>query len=155
MTTELITVPGHWDLHFNYAAGEVGSTFLVALRDERRILARRCPQCERALLPPRSFCDRCYLETSEWVPAGERGVIEAFTIVCEQFEGLPKPPYAIAYVRLSGADTAIANFVRNVDLTEPAAAAERLAVGREVRVVWAEERHARITDFWYEPTEAV
>ncbi len=153
MASELITIPGHWDLHFDYAAGEVGSKFLLALRDDRRIMARRCPECDRALLPPRAFCDRCYMETTEWVEVGEVGVVEAFTIVYEEFDGLPPPPYAIAYVRLADSDTALANFVRNVEFDDPAAAARRLAIGRRMRVVWAQARHARITDFWYEPAE--
>ena len=54
---------------------------------------------------------------------------------------------AIAFVRLDGVDSAIANFVDNVDLSDPDAAIDRIGPGKRVRVVFAEQRKGRITDF--------
>ncbi len=146
---EIITIPGHWDITYNYAAGVTGSEFLRRLRDEKRISGVKCPKCQRVLLPPRGFCERCFVATEGWVDVGTSGVIEAFTITSEPFEGLPTPPYAIAYVTLDGASTAMLNFVRGIDLADLKAAAKKLAIGTRVRVEWAEERQGRITDFWY------
>jgi uncharacterized OB-fold protein len=84
------------------------------------------------------------------VQAGHSGTIEAATIVSAAFENLPTPPYAIAYVRLDNVDTALLNFVRGIDLTHVEAAAERLVPGARVRVVFADQRQGRITDFHYE-----
>ncbi|MGD9855957.1 MAG: Zn-ribbon domain-containing OB-fold protein [Planctomycetaceae bacterium] len=148
--TKLISVPGHWDITYNYSAGVIGSEFLRRLRDEQRISGRKCPKCARVLLPARGFCDRCFVDTTEWVDAGESGTIEVFTITTDAFLGLPEPPYAIAYVLLKGASTAMVNFVRNVDLSDIERGAERLAIGNRVRVVWEPQRHGRITDFYYE-----
>src|SRR5438874_245909 len=118
MTTEIRTIIEHWDLTYRHSAGVVASEFFRALEEEGRILARRCPSCTRALLPPRPFCDRCYVDTEDWIEVGDAGVLETFTIVFAKFAGLPDPPYAIAYVRLERADTAILNYVRGLDLDD-------------------------------------
>ena len=81
-----------------------------------------------------------------WVRAG---AIESFTVTTEQFQGLPEPPYAIAYVTLDGATTAMVNFVEGVPLTDLDEAAKSLAIGTRVRVEWKSEREGRITDFYY------
>src|SRR5262245_27504322 len=133
---EIITIPGRWDISYNYAAGETASEFLRRLRDEQRVSGVRCSQCRRVILPPRGYCDRCFVAVNEWVDVGPSGVIEAFTITSERFEGLPEPPYAIAYVTLDGASTALLNFVKGADLSDLAAAAKRLAIGTRVRVEW-------------------
>lgn len=70
------------------------------------------------MLPPRGYCERCFVPAKEYVQVGTEGMIEAATIVTQKFENLPDPPYAIAYVRLDGASTAMINFVHGVDLTD-------------------------------------
>lgn len=75
----------------------------------------------------------------------------AFTIVYEKFEGLPDPPYAVAYVLLDGAGTAMANFIRGVDLSDLDRALRQIGIGTRVRAVFKRKRKGRITDFWYEP----
>ena len=146
---KVITIPGRWDITYNYSAGETGSEFLRRLRDEKRISGVKCPKCERVILPPRGFCERCFVACETWIDVGMEGVIEAFTITSEPFDGLPEPPYAIAYVTLDGASTAMLNFVRGVDLSDVAAAAKKLAIGTRLRVEWAAQRQGRITDFHY------
>jgi uncharacterized protein len=79
-------------------------------------------------------------------------VIEAFTIVYEEFNGLPPPPYAFGYVLLDRADTAIGGFFKGVDLSDPARAAEELKVGARVVTRFAEKRVGDVLDFWFEVT---
>jgi uncharacterized OB-fold protein len=148
--TEIISVPGHWDIAYSHSAGLVGSEFLRRLRDEKRISGRLCPKCRRVLLPPRAFCERCFVDTTEWVDVGQSGHIETFTIITDAFPGLPAPPYAMAYVTLEGASTAMVNFVKGVDLSDVERGATQLAIGNRVHVVWEPQRQARITDFHYE-----
>ncbi len=147
--SEIITIPGKWDISYEYAAGTTGSEFLRRLRDDQRISGVRCPNCERVILPPRGFCERCFVKTEGWADVGPGGVIESFTISTEPFQGLPDPPYAIAYVTLDGASTAMVNFVREIDLSDLPQAARRMAVGTRVRVKWKDVREGRITDFYY------
>lgn len=143
------TLKGGWNVEYNYAVGETGRKFFAALR-EGRIIAPKCSRCGLVMLPPRAFCERCFVPAGSWVEVGNEGTIQAFTIVPVKFESLPDPPYAIAYVLLDGAGTAMVNFVRNLDLSDVARAAEALAVGTRVRVVYSEKREGAISDFHYE-----
>lgn len=151
MTDEIIHIEQNWNITYHHTAGEVASRFFTELRDNRKLMGKKCPVCHRVLLPARSFCDRCYVPTTDWVPVGNRGVIETFTIVANQFAGLPAPPYALVYVRLDGADTAIANELRRVNLSDPDSAALEMRIGTPVVVRFKDQRQGRVTDFWFEP----
>ena len=152
--TEQVIIPESWHLEFAHSAGRAASRFLVALRDHGVLLASPCGRCSRVLVPPRDFCEDCFVPTDDgaWVEVGPGGVIEASTVTYAAFAGYADPPYAVAYVRPAGATTAIANFVHGVDLSDPRAAARALAIGTRVRAVYrpGRERRARITDFGWE-----
>lgn len=151
-SAEQIIIPESWYLEYEHAAGIAGSRFLVALRDQGKLLAAPCPKCGKIRIPPRSFCEDCFVRTSdEWVEVGPEGAVEAFTITYAKFPGYREPPYAIAYVLLDGASTAIGNYVYGVDLSDSDAAAEQLAIGTRMRAVFSDDREARITDFHWEP----
>ena len=144
------TIRAHWDLTYDHAIGPTASRFFDEIKEHQRILGKRCSDCGRVLVPPRSFCDRCYVETKDWVEVKKEVMIEAFTIIYQQFKGLPEPPYALAYVLLEGADTAIAGFIRGIDLSDPKKATSRLYIGARVRVIFSNERRGSVLDFWYE-----
>ena len=133
-------------LRYDYALGEVAGRFMQGLRDGR-ILATRCSKSGLTYLPPRAYCERSFARCDGWVDVGHEGVIESSTIVVRGFEGKRKPPVAIAFVRLDGADSAIGNYVDDLDLSDIAAATKAIAPGRRVRVRFAAERQGRITDF--------
>jgi uncharacterized OB-fold protein len=143
-------VEQHWDLTYRHAADPVAAAFFRALRDDAKLLGARCPQCERVLVPPRPFCDRDFCETTELVEVATEGTIELFTIIYHRIHGLPDPPYAIAYVRPDGADTALVNFVRGVDFEDREAALAALAIGNRASIRFAEERSGDMTDFHFE-----
>ncbi|MHA1835171.1 MAG: Zn-ribbon domain-containing OB-fold protein [Candidatus Baldrarchaeia archaeon] len=149
---EIVTIPGGWSITYHYSAGKVVSRFFKEIKEHGRIMATKCPSCGLVMLPPRAYCERCFKPVSDWVEVGKEGTIESFTVVYEKFEGQPDPPYAIAYVRLDGADTAMVNFVRGIDLTDLKTVTSKLRVGAKVKVVMKppHEREGRITDFWYE-----
>ena len=100
-------------------------------------------------LPPRAYCERSFERCDGYVDAGLEGTIEAATIVSAAFDNLPKPPYAIAFVRLDGVSTAMANFVRGMDLGDVPAAAARLKPGTRVRVEFIDQPQGKVTDFHY------
>lgn len=141
----------HWDITYHHSAGTTGSYFFETLENEGRLVGKKCDDCQRILMPPRSFCDRCFVETNAWVKLGTTGNLEAFTIVYQGFQGLPDPPYAIGYVVIEGASTAILNFIRGVDLSTGRDALAELYVGAPMRAVFAERRQGRMADFWFEP----
>lgn len=149
--SERSTVPGgviaeQVTLRYDYALGEVAGHFMEGLK-QGKILATRCSASALTYLPPRSFCERSFQRCDSWVEAGLEGTIEASTIVVRGFEGKRNPPVAIAYVKLDGVDSAIGNYVDDLDLSDQAAALKRLAPGQRVRVKFAAEREGRITDF--------
>ncbi len=146
--TELVTINGSWNFEYRYFAGETASRFFAELR-ERRIVGRRCPQCERVLVPARAYCDQCFVDTTDWVPVGNEGILETFTILTASFPGMPEPPLAIAYVTLDGAATALLSFVDGLDLDDIEGTAKALLGQPRVEVVFADEPQGRMTDFHF------
>jgi uncharacterized protein len=141
-------ITGEWHVRYNYSIGKVAGKFFEGLK-LKKILATRCSKCGLSFLPPRAYCERSFDPRDQWIEAGLEGVIEAATIVSVQFENLPKPPYAIAFVRLDGVSTALINFVRGIDLSNVEEAAQRLNPGTRVRVEFIDNPQGRITDFHY------
>lgn len=139
---------GEWHVRYTYSLGIVAGKFFDGLR-QKKILATRCSKSGLVYLPPRAYCERSFEPCDGWVEAGEEGIIEAATIVTAQFENLPPPPYAIAYVRLKGVSTAMVNFVGGLDLSDVPAAAQRLMPGTPVQVEFVEKPEGRVTDFHY------
>ena len=148
---ELLKRREDWKITYNHALGETASWFYVQIRDHAKIYGRRCGATGRVLVPPRAFSDQTLEPTTEWVEVGPGGRIETFTIVYEEFNGLPPPPYAFGYVMLDGADTAIGGFFKGIDLTDAATAATHLKVGTPVMTRFAEKRTGDVLDFWFEP----
>jgi len=140
------TITEQVTLRYNYSLGEVAGKFMNGLK-EGRILATRCSKSGLTYLPPRSYCERSFEPCDGWVEAGLSGVIEASTIVVRGFEGKRKPPVAIAFVKLDGIDSAIGNYVDDLDFGDLDAAQRKIAPGQRVQVRFAPTREGRITDF--------
>ncbi len=147
---ELLKRTETWNITYKHALGETASWFFTQIRDNAEIYGRRCPASGRVLVPPRAFSDQTLEPTTEWVKVGPEGVIETFTIVYDEFKGLPPPPYAFGYVMLDGADTAIGGFFKGLDLSNPEQAAAKLAMGTRVITRFAEVRTGDVLDFWFE-----
>ncbi len=133
-------------LRYDYALGEVAGKFMDGLK-EGKILATHCSKSGLTYLPPRSYCEQSFEPCDKWVEVGMAGVIEQSTIVVRGYEGKRKTPVAVAFVRLDGADCAIANYVDGVDYSDMQAAMKQIAPGTRVRVAFIEQREGRITDF--------
>ncbi|TAM74722.1 hypothetical protein EPN44_10430 [bacterium] len=140
-----------WNLMYRHSAGPIVSHFFRTLKEEAKLVGRFCPKCERVLMPPRSFCDRDFVETERWNDVGPGGTLETFTTVYRGFQGLPDPPYCFGYVLLDGASTAILNYIRGVDLTPGSDGLKALKIGARMRVVYAPKRESKMSDFWFEP----
>jgi 3-hydroxybutyryl-CoA dehydratase len=140
-SSDSFVVEGKLALPYKYFAGRTGSTFLVALRDQKKILGLRCPLCDKVYVPPRLTCERhVTTRLSEWVPLSGSGEVTAFTVVryAEPYQPCP-PPYILALIRLDGADSALAHIVRGV-------APGAMRVGLRVRAVFATTTTSTIRD---------
>lgn len=140
-THDAFVVNGTFALPYNYFAGRIGSTWLIALRDEQRIYGVKHPRTGRVFVPPRQVDERDFTDlTGDWVEVGPEGTITGFTVVrySEPYQPLPVP-FGLVLVLFDGADTALTHVVRECDL-------DRLQVGARVRAVFAEHRTASILD---------
>ena len=145
-----IKISSSWALEFEHAAGHAAERFLRALGDGV-LLASPCPQCERVLCPPRDFCERCFVRTSDdWQEVGPSGVVEAFTVVHAAFEGYRKPPYGVAYVRPDGASTALGNFLEGFDLADLDTIDDVIGIGSRATAVFSDAPQQTILDFHWE-----
>jgi uncharacterized OB-fold protein len=148
---EFMEIPGKWEIPYMYSAGKTACTFFHKLKSDRKIFGTRCENCSRVYLPPRSFCEKCFVPIKDWVEAGSEGTVETYTIVLTKFEGFPDPPYIIAYVRLDGIDSCIANFISGIDMSDIERVKTTVHIGMKVKVAFKDNPEGRITDFEFQP----
>ena len=105
-SVEPVVYEGRIKVPYAWNAGETASYYLTRLRDEQKIVGKRCPKCTKVLVPPRKSCPFCFVDTTEWIPLSGKGVVETFTIVRRDTNIQPmKAPFAYAVIKLDGADT--------------------------------------------------
>jgi uncharacterized OB-fold protein len=140
---EPIAYEGRIKVPYSWQAGETASYFLIRLRDDQKIVGRKCPKCQKVLVPPRKNCPFCFVHTKEWVELSGQGEVETFTIVHRGTHIQPlKPPFVYAVIRLDGADTGMVHLLGEV---EPGDVKE----GMRVKAVFAEERKGSPLDIAY------
>jgi len=132
---------------FDYAVGMHGSKFFKELRDDKKILGIKCPECEKVYIPPRGVCGKCFAEMDEFVEVGPGGEIGSFTILRYAFidpeTGEQKPvPYGYGFIKLDGADTLFQHYI---DLKDES----KVKIGARVEPVFAESRKGSIRDIEY------
>lgn len=143
-------IPGRWDIPYNYTIGDFAVKFFDALR-KQRIIGCTCSSCARVSVPPKAFCEYCFKPISELTEVGLSGVIEAVTVVTAPFEGSPPVPYAVAYVKLDGATSSIANYVHGIEFSDNFELPDGIGIGASVHAVFGPSPEGRVTDFWFEP----
>jgi len=129
-----------------FSTGPVMGRFLKELRDNKRIMANKCPICGRHQLPPREVCAVCHVEATEWEELGPEGTVRDFDIV---YYASPDPltgatrevPYAVCWADLDGTqgDAPLWHLLEVDDVS-------KVHKGLRVRVVFAEERHGTMED---------
>lgn len=135
---DLLHAPLVIEYGFNRTTGPVIGAFLTALRD-RRVLGIR-GEDGRVVCPPVEYDPTTGSPLTEMVEVGSEGIVESWSWVPTDREDQPlAAPYALALVRLDGADTAMLHVV---DAGSP----DAMATGMRVRVRWAEDRSGLITD---------
>jgi uncharacterized OB-fold protein len=135
----VVAIDGRVDVQYRWSAGVAGGRFLQELRDSGRIMGAKCPSCGRVLVPPRIFCEECFVETDEWVEVGPQGEILTFA---ESYFGLQgqrlDEPWFVGIVKLDGSDGGL--FHRLESDAGP------IEIGARVEAVLNDERHGEILD---------
>jgi hypothetical protein len=121
-------------LDYDHAFGPYYGTLFDGIATSRRIQGVRCPSCDCVLVPPREYCDTCFVRTAEWVDVEDTGSIKAFSIIYLEFVGqVREPPYVYAEIVLDGSATRLIHTIAGIDVEE---AKERLRTGMKVKAVW-------------------
>jgi uncharacterized OB-fold protein len=133
------------ELKYSWGSGEAISRFLSGLK-EAKIWGRKCKECERTMIPPRMYCERCFRRTDEWVLLKDTGRVATYSVSYVNADASrrdPEDPILVAVVEVDGASPqmGILHLLREV---EP----ESVVVGMKVKAVWRppQERSGAITD---------
>jgi acetyl-CoA C-acetyltransferase len=118
------------DIAYSWDAGEAMGAFLEGLRDGR-VVATSCTSCERTLVPPRKFCERCFRPTDRWTEVEAVGVVETFSICHVSWDMRDlDPPEIPAVIRLDGASEG--GFLHKLGDVTP----DDVRIGMAVEAVW-------------------
>ena len=102
--TDYATIEGDFPVHFRYTAGVAGEKFLREIKDNGRLVAARCNNCQLNYLPPRIYCERCMAKLDEYVKIENEGIIQSFTVCTQDREGKQlAEPVNVAFVRFPSA----------------------------------------------------
>lgn len=135
--------PYSLELDYRHSYGPHYGRLFDELASRRRILGSTCPSCHNVLVPPREFCDVCFVRTGQHVDVADTGILQAFSVIHMEFVGQTrKPPYVYAEVVLDGSATRLIHTVGGFDVST---ADERLSIGMPVRAVWKDAADSRGT----------
>ncbi len=133
-------------LRYAWSSGVATGRYLAGLK-KGEIWGRRCNGCERTLVPPRMYCERCFRPTSSWVRLGDRGRVVTYSISYVNSDASRRDqPIIVAVIEIAGASPmmGILHLLGEV-------APGKVRVGMEVEAVWKgeEDRGGAITDIMY------
>ena len=125
-----ITIPYKW------TTGPMVGRFLGELRDNARILGAHCEGCGKVYAPPPDICGECFRPPETWVELSGEGTVVAVSVVERRMPWSPvETPYALALIRLDGADTNMVHLV-----------SDDIRSGDRVRAVFIRERAGTLLD---------
>jgi uncharacterized OB-fold protein len=140
-------------LRYAWDTGEAIGRYLAELK-KGRLIGRRCHRCQRTMIPPRMFCERCFRPSDKWAYVKDTGTVNTFSLCYVSWDVRPlKRPEIPAVIEIDGATpgTGIMHVLGNVKPKD-------VHVGMKVRAVWKPpaERTGSITDIaYFEPIPAV
>jgi uncharacterized OB-fold protein len=137
-----------WEPNARYAwdTGVAIGRYLQELK-AGRIVGRRCDGCDRILVPPRMFCERCFRPTDAWVTVQDTGTVKTFSLCHITWDMKPlKEPNIPAVIDIDGASKGI-GIMHLLGDVKP----EDVKIGMRVKAIWkpAAERQGAITDILY------
>ena len=143
---KVLTLKWPASLRYEWDTGVAIGRFLRELKNGR-IIGRSCHRCQRVLVPPRMFCERCFRPTHDWVVVKDTGTVNTFSLsyVSWDVRRLKKPEIP-AVIEIDGASKGmgILHVLGNVS-------PKAVRIGMKVRAVWkpAQQRTGSITDIAY------
>jgi uncharacterized OB-fold protein len=133
-------------LEYAWDTGIAIGKYLSGLK-EGKILGVKCPKCNRTLVPPRIFCEICFIDINEWVQLEDTGVVNTFSIsyVTWDMKKLTMPEIP-AVIEINGASKGI-GIMHLLGEVNP----KDVKIGMRVKACWKpeKEREGAITDIKY------
>src|SRR6266480_4490170 len=133
-------------LRYRWDSGEAIGRYLEELK-QGRLIARRCDGCQRVMIPPRMFCERCFRPTDAWVYVNDTGRILTFSLCYVSWDVRRlKQPEIPAVIEIDGASAAM-GILHLVKKIRPG----KVRIGMAVRAVWKpkSQRIGSVTDIAY------
>ena len=139
---EFIDLPFPHPFPYKWATGHTLGKALKEIRDKKKILATKCPECGRVSVPAKSICGRCHgvWMGDNWLKVSDKGTLQTFIRLenprLEPLEGkVHRETVVQGDIELDGAGgTAIQHYLKEQDL-------EKLRVGMRMQAVWKEKRN--------------
>jgi uncharacterized OB-fold protein len=133
-------------LRYAWDTGEAIGRYLAELKDGR-LVGRSCRACERVMIPPRMFCERCFRATDDWVYLNSTGTVNTFSLCYVSWDVRRlRTPEIPAVIEIDGASPGmgILHIIKK-------AKAKEVHVGMRVTAVWKppRQRIGSITDIDY------
>jgi len=145
MLKEPHSIPGKMEVPYEHSVGALASRFYIELRDNKKIMGIRCPECNKVIMPPRSVCAKCFskLDESQFVELTGKGTVTTYTVV-NYYEPVHPvdAPFACAVIKLDGADTGLTHLLGEVDFDE-------IEAGMRVEPVFKQKREGNLLDIEY------
>lgn len=143
VSEEPLVVQGGIYMPYKYYVGPIVHKFLTELRDNKRILGIRCPECRITYATPRATCGRCFSKLQEWVELEPKGTLSSYTFAYYPLKVHPvKEPIGYGIIKLKGADTGLLHMIGEVDPS-------KAKVGMKMEAVFKEKREGNILDIKY------
>ncbi|MEW6261572.1 MAG: Zn-ribbon domain-containing OB-fold protein [Thermodesulfobacteriota bacterium] len=149
MTKEYRTIETEVRLPYRLAYGETWTRFFEGMK-AAKLLGSKCRQCQRVLVPARTFCPRCFVDTDEWLECSQEGIVVAWVLTNYRYFAQPiEPPFISALIKLDGTDVNFLHLIGGFDLTDMETVRRKVWNGMKVKAVWEEERLGHILDIKY------
>ncbi len=149
MAKEFRTIETEVRLPYRLAYGETWTRFFEGMKEEI-IYGSKCTKCNRVLVPARTFCPRCFVDTDDWVECSQEGTLICWVLTNYRYYAQPiEPPFISALIKLDGTDCNFLHLIGGFDLTNLEAVRDKIKNGMKVKAVWEEEKLGGILDLKY------
>jgi hypothetical protein len=151
-TGKVLSTEWHGKIDYNFDAGVAIGQFLTAMK-QGKLIGRKCHACDRVMIPPRMFCEKCFRRSDEWVELKDTGRVNTFSVSFVNWDASRRTtPQVPAVIDIDGASRGmgILHLLGDVGQTLSEVLA-RVKVGTAVQAVWKPpaQREGQITDILY------
>lgn len=139
---KVLTLEWPASLRYAWDTGVAIGRFLRELKNGR-IIGRSCHRCQRVLVPPRMFCERCFRPTDAWQFVKDSGSVNTYSLSHLRWDASRvEEPILVAVIEIDGSSQGgLLHYLGDV---RP----EEIHIGMKVKAVWkpAGEREGSILD---------